>query len=532
MTAPSPSPNSQRLHEAAWPEMVVNLQTAYAELTQAQHELERRAAEVEEARDFLQQVLESMSEALFLMDRAGRVVRTNRAASVLLGCDEHDLVGRPFVEATGSNNVPATPWQLLDRAPSGTLTNLDVEIRTRSGRPVPVSISCDLVRDQRGKITGVLAVARDITERRQAEQSLRESEERTRLIVETALDAVVTIDGHGRITGWNPQAERTFGWGREDAIEQLLTATFIPPRYRQLHEQGLQRFLATGEGAILNKRIEITALHRDGREFPVELTVVPVKSGGSFTFSAFIRDITRRKEAEAALACQAQELARSNADLDEFAYRASHDLKEPLRSITLHTQKLRKHCEGQLDSVAEDRIARIIDGARLLDRLIEDLYVYSKLGREGKPAPTDCNKVFAGVYANLQAAIDESRAAVTSDPLPTVRAVESELVRLMQNLIANAIKFRGARSVEVHVSVRRDGDNWLFSVRDNGIGIEPQYRERIFGIGERLDPKKYSGTGFGLAFCKKIVERHGGRIWVESEPDKGSTFFFTLPAAD
>src|SRR5262249_24510561 len=230
---------------------------------------------------------------------------------------------------------------------------------------------------------------------------------------------------------------------------------------------------------------------------------------------------TQRKEAEAALARQTQELARSNADLDEFAYRASHDLKEPLRSIVLHTHKLRKHCEGQLDSIAEDRIARTMDRARLLERLIEDLYVYSKLGREGKPAPTDCNQVFAGVYANLQAAIEESKAAVTAAPLPTVRAVESELVRLLQNLIANAIKFRRAGSVEVHVRVRRDGDNCLFSVRANGIGIEPQYQERIFGIGERLDPKKYSGTGFGLAFCKKIVEHHGGRIWVESEPDKG-----------
>jgi PAS domain S-box-containing protein len=389
--------------KAIWPDMFVNLQTAYAELTRAQFELERRTAEVEAGRELFLRVIESMSEALFLTDRTGVVVRVNAAAGTLLDCDAAELIGRPFVDICGSTAIPTTPWQLLERAPGGTLPHFDVEIRTQAGRLIPVSISVGLVRDRRGKITGMQAVARDITERKQA----------------------------------------------EDALAQ-----------------------------------------------------------------------------------RAQELARSNAELEQFAYVASHDLQEPLRMMASFARLLEKRHRGQLDADADEFIAYIVDGATRMQRLIGDLLAYSRVGRRGKEfAPTDCTAVVEAACANLRAAIEESGAAVACGPLPTVIADDVQLVQFFQNLIGNAIKFRGDRPIQVRVGAERWGHEWRFWVRDNGIGIEPQHRERIFLIFQRLHGRaQYPGTGIGLAICQRIVERHGGRIWVESEPGQGSTFYFTLPA--
>jgi PAS domain S-box-containing protein len=392
-----------RLHEDERADMFVNLQSAYADLTRANFELRRQLAEVEAQRDLFMQVLESMSEALFLVDRTGRVVQVNSAACELLECDETAVVGRPLAEVCGSHDIPATPWQLLERAPSGILPYFDVELSTHAGHTVPVSISVGLVRDRRGKITGMHAVARDISE---------------------------------------------------------------------------------------------------------------------------------RKRAEEALARQAQELARSNAELEQFAYVASHDLQEPLRMMGSFAQLLAKRYKGQLGADADDFIAYIVDGAARMQRLINDLLSYSRVGRRGKEfAPTACAAAVAVACESLRAAIAESGAAVTVGSLPVVMADETQLVQLFQNLIGNAIKFRSAKPVQVDVGAERRRDDWLFWVRDNGIGIAPQHAERIFLIFQRLHGRdRYPGTGIGLAIVKKIVERHGGRIWVESKEGEGSAFYFTLPA--
>ncbi len=238
----------------------------------------------------------------------------------------------------------------------------------------------------------------------------------------------------------------------------------------------------------------------------------------------------REKERRIAevLAETAKELARSNADLDEFASLAAHDLREPLRTIAGYSQELARRYGD--DPEGCKLVDRVVDGVQRMDRLITDLYTYSQVGRSGQVAPTDCQQAFTTAASNLHAALEESVATLTADRLPTVMAVQMEVVRLLQNLIGNAIKFRRPEPVRVHVSAERRGDEWLFSVRDNGIGIEPQYVERIFEAGERLEGKRYRGTGLGLTICRKIVLRHGGRIWVESEPGEGSTFFFTLPA--
>ncbi len=240
---------------------------------------------------------------------------------------------------------------------------------------------------------------------------------------------------------------------------------------------------------------------------------------------------TRRRKAEHDLQETAAKLARSNADLEQFAYVASHDLKEPLRAISGSVQILQEHYAKVLGGAADEVIKHTVDGANRMQTLIDDLLAYSRItSREAVLAPTDLGEILKEALANLELSIQESKAVITHDPLPTVTADPTQLTQVFQNLISNAIKYRSQRTPKLHVGAEDRGAQWLLSVRDNGIGIAPQYADRIFRIFQRLHTRKeYSGTGIGLAICKKIIERHGGRIWVESELDEGSTFYFTLP---
>lgn len=242
-------------------------------------------------------------------------------------------------------------------------------------------------------------------------------------------------------------------------------------------------------------------------------------------------EVEERKRVEEHLRQTARHLARSNRDLEQFAYVASHDLQEPLRAVSGCVQVLKRRYQGQLDERADELITHTIDGASRMGSLINDLLEYSRVGTRGQDfRPTDCKIALRKALENLEVALRESKAVVTHDELPVTEADETQLTRLFQNLIGNAIKFRREAPPRVHVGVRRDDGDWHFSVTDNGIGIAPEYFERVFTIFQRLHTRiEYPGTGVGLAVCKKIVDRHGGRIWVESEPEKGSTFHFTIP---
>ena len=245
------------------------------------------------------------------------------------------------------------------------------------------------------------------------------------------------------------------------------------------------------------------------------------------------REIEERKRVEEALKEKTEELAGSNKDLEQFASVASHDLQEPLRIVTSYVQLLARRYKGKLDSDADDFIGFAVDGAVRMWKLINDLLTYSRVGMRGNELePTDSEAVLVQSVDDLKVTIEENRALVTHDPLPTVMADRPQLGQLFQNLIGNAIKFRGNEPPRVHISASRNGNGWILSVRDNGIGIAAEYSERIFVIFQRLHSRQeYAGTGIGLAICQKIVERHGGRIWVESEVGKGATFYFTLPEA-
>ena len=256
-------------------------------------------------------------------------------------------------------------------------------------------------------------------------------------------------------------------------------------------------------------------------------------SGAPQYFIAVVEDISARKQAEEQRSLGTEELARSNAELEQFAYVVSHDLQEPLRMVASYVQLLEVRYKDRLDSDAHDFIAFAVDGATRMKQMIADLLAYSRVGRLAKQfVPVACEAVLGQACADLQAAMAEAAAQVSQGPLPAVQGNAGQLTHLFQNLIGNAIKFRGREPPRIHVSAERNGQEWVFSVRDNGIGLDPQFAHRIFMVFQRLHGHEdYLGTGIGLAIARKIVEHRGGRIWVESEPGKGATFRFTVPVS-
>jgi light-regulated signal transduction histidine kinase (bacteriophytochrome) len=305
----------------------------------------------------------------------------------------------------------------------------------------------------------------------------------------------------------------------------------MPERFHKACQTGIERFLSSGQGRVIGKTVELTGRRKDESEFSMELSLAIWKTDGNTFFSCIARDVTERKRVQEDLENTATALECSNKELEQFAYVASHDLQEPLRMITSYTTLLGKRYAGKLDKDADEFIGFAVDGAKRMQCLINDLLTFSRVGTRGKDlATTDCEVVLAKTLHTLQLAAQESGATITHDKLPTVMGDETQLGQLLQNLIGNGLKYRNSKRPVIHIGARQDGACWLFSVTDNGIGIDPQYTEKIFVIFQRLHTREeYEGTGIGLAVCKKIVERHGGKIWVDSAMGHGSTFYFTLP---
>ncbi len=297
------------------------------------------------------------------------------------------------------------------------------------------------------------------------------------------------------------------------SIFMLAGVLAIPPLF-----QTIQRAADTLRRAKEDLEIQVAARTVELNDANVHLSV----------------ELDERRRAEQRLAKYTEDLARSNQELEQFAYVTSHDLQEPLRMVASFTQLLARRYRGRLDQDADEFIGFAVEGATRMQNLLNDLLAYSRVGTRGKPfVPVDCNMVFKQARDNLAKTVEESGALIFLDPLPVVRGDEVQLIQLFQNLLANAIKFRGSEMPQVQVSARKKGHEWIFSIKDNGIGIDPEHHERIFVIFQRLHARsEFPGTGIGLAICKKIVNRHGGRIWVESQPGKGSTFYFSIPEGD
>jgi len=387
------------------------------------------------------------------------------------------------------------------------------------------------IRDSEGKVMRWFGTNTDISVRMEAERHLAQMESRYRGLLEAAPDAIVVVNPAGKIVLFNVQAEKQFGYIRDELVGQEVT-NIIPEGFAERLIADGNRSASEALTQQIGAGIELSGRRKDGTEFPIEIMLSPLESTDGVLVTAAIRDITERRRSEEHLVKTVWELKRSNDELQQFAYVSSHDLQEPLRMVSSYTQLLAKRYKGRLDSDADEFIAFAVDGCNRMQGLIQDLLAYSRAGtseRELRKVPSE--NALRKALTNLRIMIKQSGAVVTHDALPTVRADETQLTQVFQNLVGNAIKYRRAEDPRVHVSAARNGGNeWTFSVGDNGLGIDPQYFERIFVLFQRLHGRdEFEGTGIGLAICKKIVERQGGRIWVESQPEKGSTFYFALP---
>jgi PAS domain S-box-containing protein len=404
----------------------------------------------------------------------------------------------------------------------------------------------------------VTAAIRDISVRKQAEKHLAQMEDRYRGLLEAAPDAMVVVNQAGEIVLLNVQADKQFGYSRDELVGQKVK-NIIPDGFAERliadgtrsAEEALAQQIGTG--------IELSGRRKDGSEFPIEIMLSPLQSAEGILVTAAIRNISARKKSEednAALENQAtslqtardamerrvdertkelaianQVLEESNLELKQFAYIASHDLQSPLRSISGFVQLLQLEYEGKLNEQADDWIRRTVQSIGQMQTLIRDLLCYSRVEARSRPfVRIPFLDVVVDAITLLESSIHDSAGKVTWGPLPDVIGDRSQLVQLIQNLIGNGLTYHGNKPPRIHISAERGAEEWIFSVHDDGIGIDPKYYEQIFEIFKRLhDQKDYPGTGIGLAVCRRVVSRHGGKIWAKSEPGNGSTFYFTIP---
>lgn len=638
------------------------------------NDITQKKAEEEKLR-LMNMVITNINDAILITESepiespGPRILFVNEAFTRMTGYTAEEVIGQTPRILQG----PETDLQELARLKKALKNweSCDIELLNykKNGEPFWNNFTVTPVANEAGWHTHWVSVERDVTERRKTDLLIRDSEEKRRLIMNAALDAIICIDTKGEITFWNPQAEKIFGWKQDEVMGKPLSSIIIPEAYRSMHDEGMKQYLITGNGPALNVLLELSAINRDGTIFPVELTVLPIQQGNESFFCAFIRDITERKKAEttirrsneryelvtkatsdaiwdwdlrtgnvvrsgeglqklfgyetaaasedndfwrkhvhpddisrvtqereimlqtttnhywedeyrfqrkdgsyahvydrgyvirnkegkairmigstqdisalkrseqqlyelnAVLEKRASELARSNAELERFAYVASHDLQEPLRMVSSFLQLLDKQYTARLDDKAREYINYAVGGAERMKKLILDLLAYSRVATVTEQFQSvDMNVIVKYVTQIFESRFEKERITLITDRLPVVQGNTSQLQQLLQNLIGNAIKYKSEQPPLIEIGCQEQESRFVFFVKDNGIGINPKYFEKIFVVFQRLHPlNNYSGTGIGLAICKKIIERHRGEIWVESEEGKGSTFFFSIP---
>lgn len=531
--------------------------------TQLGRVIERKRAEqhLMRSEDRFRGLVESSPEAIAVYADEGRIVLVNAAAAKLVGASKaDDLIGKTvwdFVHPEDRDTIS----QRGRRLAKGKVTLPPAELRfvRLDGEEVVVeSIARKVSFEGR---PAVQVSARDITERRRMQAALEDSEERYRLLFQESPVALWEED----FTEVKRYCDALRRRGVRDLLKyfdrrpaavakcrDMVKVMAINAAALRLYEAETPEEFVAGIGPTLIEdsfdafKEELVALTSGETSFEakaatsaltgrrLDLTLrCRVAPGHESTLSRiFVSALptAELRHAEQVMARLVRDLERTRQDLEQFAYVASHDLQEPLRMVSSYLQLIERRYKGRLDGDADDFIHFAVDGARRMQNLISDLLDYSRIGTRGKPfGPTDFNEVLDGALASLKEAFESAHAKLTRDPLPTLIADASQVEQLFQHLIGNAVKFRGRRP-RIHVGAEEIDDEWVFSVRDNGIGIDPRYAERIFVIFQRLHGRdEYPGTGMGLAICKRIVERRGGRIWVESEPGKGATFYFTMP---
>jgi len=481
-------------------------------------------------------LLDSAPDAMVISNDTGQIELVNQQTEKIFGYKRDELIGQPIEllipQEYHARHVPHRTKYFKD--PNVRPMGADLELfgLRKEGVKFPVEISLSPIQTDRGTL--ISAAIRDITEKKKAEEKFK-------ALLDSAPDAMVVVNNLGEIVLINIQTEKIFGYNRDELLGQKVEV-LIPERYSANHLHHREKFFESARTRSMGAGLQLFGKRKDGKEFPVEISLSPLQTAEGLLVSAAIRDISEKKqmenqilEANINLEKKVQqrtaELESKNRELEQFAYVASHDLREPLTTTSGFIELFRKKYKGNLDEDADKMIAYILQANERMKVLIQDLLDYSRIGRKTELKLVDCNIILKDVLADLDNAIQKFHANVDIHRLPVINAYPTELKLLFQNLISNSIKFRKPHEAPlVNVGAERKNGLWEFSVRDNGIGIDEKHRDRIFVIFQRLHTRsEYEGSGIGLAHCKKIVELHGGKIWVESERGKGSTFYFSIP---
>jgi PAS domain S-box-containing protein len=553
--------------------------------------IERKRAEdtLRAERDRTQKYLDTAGVIFLVTETNGTISVINQKGCELLGYEQEQVIGKRWTEhfvPTHMRKDVETVLQALLAGEAEPAEYFENPVLTRSGEERIIAWHNTILRDELGNINGILSSGEDITDIKRAEEMLWQRAAQLSLLnvignkIASVLDLDSLLDKATQLVqesfGYHHAAIFTMNRDHDELVMRTKAGSFAhlyPPDHRLKLGQGMVGWVGLHGETLLANDVDAEPryvnLYPDilptGSELSVPLRVageiigvldvqspqrnafddndvmvietladqIAIAIENARLYEELQQELTERQRAEKRLEHYAAELERSNRELEHFAYVASHDLQEPLRMVTSYLQLLERRYRGKLDQDADDFITYAVDGATRMHMLINDLLTYSRVSTRAKPfEPTNCSDILNHALSNLRIAIEESKATITFDDLPTVEADATQLTQVFQNLISNAIKFH-KKDVPpcIHVSAERQEGEWRFSVRDNGIGIAPEHIERIFLIFQRLHTREeYPGTGIGLAVCKKIVERHGGRIWVTSKPGEGSTFYFTILA--
>ncbi len=472
-------------------------------------------------------IFDAVPDGVLIADIKGQILRVNRQLTELFGYTREQLLGQTVETLIPDRfgKVHARHREAFSKNPSIRDMGPEMQLigKRRDGSEFPVEIRLGPISsaDQ----TLFITVIRDRTKQIKLEQAFSE-------LLNTAPDPTLISDETGTIVRANRAAEKSFGYSCEELIGQSIDM-LVPDRFRHHHDQLRHQYNNHPSARYMGEGNELFARRKDGSEFPAEISLGPMKYEDGLLITSAVRDITERKKLENNLQQRAEALERSNQELEQFAYIASHDLQEPLRIIGSFAQLLHSRYQSQLGEEADEFIHYIVDGAKRMQDLINDLLLFSRISTRAQEFTTiDTDAAIKLALDNLRFAIQDKNATVTVEQAPDVVGDSSQLTQVFQNLIANAIKFCAENTPVVHISAQDKGDTVTFVISDNGIGIDPQFGERIFKIFQRLHGRgDYSGTGIGLAVCKKIIERHGGRIWIEPNQPTGTQFHFTLPKA-
>lgn len=484
---------------------------------------------LEQERAKLKDLFDKMYDAMIIVSADGEIVQTNKAAEKLLDYAPQSKYTLSLADIVHPDDKDMSDQFLLKLKEAGFYSGYQGRIITPQGETKYVEVNSTAIYDDKGRFNGSRDIVRDVTQRVFLEKERVENELRLSQTVDGALDAVITIDNSGIITQWNRNASAVFGYSRDDAIGSKLVDLVIPDRYKVDHDNGMARFRKTGEGPVLNKRFEISAVNKQGDEFPIELAISPVTIGGETHFSAFIRDISERRKSEEIREYLISKMLEVNQELTNYAYVISHDMKAPLRAVSSLAEWINRDYHDVLDKEGKDMLRLIQKRVRRMHKMIDGLLTYSRIGHEA--LETELIQVQPLVEEVIDSLAQVEGSFVCLDLYSVmVKYHRISLLQIFQNLIVNAFRYNDKDYVQIIIRAYTTDKDVIFEITDNGPGIKEEFRDKIFGIFQTLQSKdERNSTGIGLSIVKRLVEVHGGRIVLDSELGIGSTFRFTVP---